>query len=381
MALGQILGLAFAAALLVSSSAPFSAADDEQDDYAMFHSVDETKVSIISGNLTIAVTRDWPRMVFQHSYDPFSPTFDIGFPKLYLFNDTDGDGRFCRSEALYTVFLDSNRVEWNLSSVESGFTSEKGEFVMFSMSAQADAYNSTLDAPPSVESWANMTFWFCLTENEACYENPAGMHIVSGKTGLFINMSVEVTNRTETQYLAVERFVQGGATTNMFHLLEDGPQGAVAAALSARVDESLEGEEFTRPLNGTASPVQCIDLAKEDGTVQAFYQWGSAALDSSRNESIFAVNSSCYTTGIGLILHSVLPLSNGTLAFTLDSSLGIVESGFAGSMTDWLKENSLAVAVTGTVIVACLITSLHVLLRRRRLRRDGLRDKDTGKHL
>ncbi len=380
MAPGRFIGLAFAAVLLVSLSAPFSAAD-EQDDYAMFVSVDETKVSIISGNLTVAVTREWPRMVFQHSVDPFSPTFDIGFPKLYLFNDTNGDGRFCRSEAVYTVFLDSNHVDWNLSSVESGFSSEEGEFVMFSMRAQADAYNSTLDAPPSVESWANMTFWFRLTENEASYENPTGAHMVSGKTSLFINMSVDVMNRTETQYLAVERFVQGGATTNMFHLLEDGPSGAVAAALSARVDESLDGEEFTRPLNGTTSPVQCIDLAKEDGTVQAFYQWGSEALDSSGNQTIVAVNSSCYTTGIGLVLHSALPMSNGTLAFTLDSSLGIVESGFVGSMTDWLKENSLAVAVTGTVVTACLVVGLHILMRRRRLRRDGLRDKDLKKDL
>ena len=362
-------------------SAPFSAADDEQDDYAMFVNVDDTKVSIVSGNLTVAVTRDWPRVVFQHSVDPFSPTFDIGFPKLYLFNDTDGDGRFCRSEAVYTVFLDSNHVEWNLSSVESGFTYEEGKFVVFSMSAQADAYNSTLDAPPSVESWANMTFWFRLTENEVGYETPVGVHVVPGKTSLFVNMSVDVTNRTETQCLAVERFVQGGAMTNMFHLLEDGPQGAVAASLSARVDESLEGEDFTRPLNGTTSHVQCIDLAKEDGTVQAYYQWGSAALDSSGNQSVVAVNSSCYTTGVGLILHSALQLSNGTLSFTLDSSLGIVESGFVGSMTDWLKDNSLAVAVTGTVVVACLVIGFHILLRRRRLRREGLGDNDSGKAL
>jgi hypothetical protein len=371
MVTGRFLSLVCATAIVCSCLMPLSAGDDEQDDYVMFVSVDETKVCIISGNLTVAVTRDRPRMVFQHSVDPFSPTFDIGFPKLYLFNDTDGDGRFCRSEAVYTVYLDSNHVEWNLSSVESGFTSDMGEFVKFSMSATADAYNATLDAPPSVESWANITFWFRLAGNDVAYENPAGTHTVSGKTEMFVNMTVEVTNHTELECLAIERFLQGGGTADMFHVLEDGPEGDVAAVLSARIDETLEDENFTRPLNRTESSTQCIDLAKEDGTVQAFFHWGSEALDVSGDPSAMPVNSSCYTTGMGLMLHSVLRLSNATLAFSLDSSLGIDESGFVGSVTDWVKELGLTLAVTGAAAVVIVLVAVHVVMKRRRLRKEG----------
>lgn len=370
MAPGRVLAIVCATAFVFSCLMPLTSGDDEEEEYAMFVSVDETKVSIISGNLTLAITRDsWPRLLFWHTTDPFSPTFDIGFPKLYLFNDTDQDGRFCRSEAVYTVYLDSNHVEWNLSSVEPGFRSDLGEFVLFSMSATADAYNETLDAHPSVESWANITFWFRLAENDVEYENPAGLHVVTGKTEMFVNMTVDVTNRTEFGCVAIERMLQGGAMTSMFHVVEDGPGSEVTAILSARVDESLEGENFTRPLNGTESSTQCIDIAQEDGTVQAFYHWGSASLDLSGEQPAMALNSSCFTTGTGLILHSVLPTSNGTLAFSMDSSVGIEESGFVGSVTDWVKEVGLALAIAGVAIVAAVVIGIHVVIRHRRQKR------------
>ena len=380
MAPGRFLGLVCAFAFVCSCLSPIVAGEDD-DGYAMFVSVDETKVSIISGNLTVAVTRDWPRLVFWHSVDPFSPTFEVGFPKMYLFNDTDGDGRFCRAEAVYTVFLDSNHVEWNLSSVQSGFDDDLGEFVMFSMRTRADAYDSTLDAPPTVESWADVTFWFCVAERATTYENPAGSHSLSGRTDAFVNLTVEVTNRTELQALAVERFLQGGGSTDEFHILEDGPEGGVSAVLSGRVDESVGDENFTRPLNCTDSPTQCVEFAKDDGTVQASYRWGSEAADRSGQIPGIQMNSTCFTTGVGLMLHSALPLENGTVSFSHDSSIGILEEGFVGAMTDWLKENALAVAVVAAAAAAVAVVALHIALRRRRLggrsQGDGAR-KDGG---
>ncbi len=374
MAPGRLPVLLLALALL-PSCVPALAEGEDGDDYAIFVSVDETKVSIVSGNLTVAVTRDWPRVLFWHSVDPFSPTFEIGFPKLYLFNDTDGDGRFCRSEAVYTVYLDSNRVEWNLSSVSSDYTYELGESVSFSMTATASAFNDTLDAPPAVESWANVTFWFRVAENPTTVTNPAGSYGLSGKTDMLVEMSIEVTNRTEFDAVALERFLQGGGTTEMFEILEDGRGGSVSAVLSSRVDESVGDENFTRPLNMTDSAVQSIDFAKDDRTVQAFYSWGSEAVDASGASPGVHLNSSCFTTGGGLILHSVVPLSNGTASISHDSSVGIVEEGFVGAMTDWIREHSLALGSSVGVAAVVVVVALHLVLRRRRLGRGGAKEK------
>lgn len=370
MASGRLPAVVCALAFLSSCVLPLVAADDG-DGYAIFVSVDETKVSIVSGNLTVAVTRDWPRMVFWHSVDPFSPTFEVGFPKMYLFNDTDGDGRFCRSEAVYTVYLDSNHVEWSLSSTSPGSDAVLGESVAFSMSARADAYNSTLDAPPAIESWANITFWFQVAENTIECDAPAGSYLVAGKISMLVSMSVEVTNRTALGALAVERFLQGGGTTNMFEVREDGPSGDVSTILSGRIDESIGDGNFTRLMNGTDSVLQSIDFAKDDRTVQAVHSWGSEAWDTGVAASGIRLNSSCFTTGAGLMLHTVVPLSNGTVAFSHDSSVSIVEEGFVGAMTDWIKEHSLALSLVGAAVAVVSVFALHVVLRRRRMARES----------
>ncbi len=345
------------------TAAPASAVAEE--DYTLFVGVDEMKVSIESGNLTLAVvTSDWPRLIFWHTVDPFSPTFDIGVPKMYLFNDTDGDGRFCRAEAAHTVHLDSNHARWNRSTVRSDYSPTYGESVMFSMNATVDAYSVAPEAVPSVSSWGNVTFWFCLTENGSVHENPAGPHAVPGKTSLFMNMTVEVLNGTDLQAIAVETFVQAGATTNSFMVLEDGDGGGVSAVLSARVDETAEGEDYTRPINSTTNPVQCVDMAKEDGTVQAYYDWDAVARGGDGGS--VAVNASCFTTGTGLMLHSAMLLGNGTVSISLGSSLGLIESGFVGTMTDWLKEHSTAVLTVALVGASAVVVAVHVVLRRRR---------------
>lgn len=379
MAGSQAFGFIAVAAILCCCLAPLSAGEDDQDDYELFVTVDDTKVSIESGNITVAVTRDWPRIVFWHSVDPFSPTFDIGFPKLFLFNDTNGDGRFCRSEGIYTVYLDSNHVEWNLSSVETMYAPGLEQYVEFSMTATVSAYNSTLDAPPCVESWANVTFWYRLAENDTHYENPVGLHMVMGRSEVLVNMTVTVTNRTSFDCLAIERFLQGGGTTNMFEVLEDGPDTEVTAVVSGREDETLNGDEFTRPMNGTGNPTQSIRFAKEDGTVQAFFHWGSMATDTGPDASSgIVVNSSCYTTGTGLILDSALQLSNGTIAFSLDSSLGIVESGFVGRMTDWVKEHSVVLAEFVAIIAIVVAATSYLVLRKRRRRAERPGDEKPG---
>jgi len=374
----RLLGLVFFAVMLCSSTAPLASAS-AQEDYTLFVSVDETKVSIESGNLTVGVvTSDWPRLVFWHTVDPFSPTFDIGIPTLYLFNDTDGDGRFCRAETLCTVYLDSNHVEWNRSTVRSDYSVTAGESVMFSMEATTHAYNATSETTPSVQDWANVTLWFCLAENELEYENPAGPHVVSGKTSLFMNITIDVNNRTDFQMLAIETFVQGGATTNSFHILEDGDDGEVSAVLSARVDETTGSDEFTRPMNSTTSPVQCIDLAKEDGTVQAFYDWDSVARNGSGDVDGVMVNSSCYTTGIGLVLHSAMNLTNDTMSISVGSSLGLIESGFVGTMTDWVREHSSTVIAMTIAAAAVVVVLIHIALRRRRKKKGDRQENDAA---
>lgn len=369
MALRRFACLACLAPLILACLAPSASCDEAPDDYSLSVRVDETKVGIVSGNLSFAVTRAWPRALFWHTLDPFSPTFDIGFPRMYLFNDTDGDGRFSPSEAKYTVYLDSKRVAWNLSSVQSDFSQEMGEFAMFHMSTCAGAYDSSSETVPAVNSWANISFRFCVAENRTSIETLSGRYAVSGKTEVSVSMTLEVVNGTDCDGVAVERFLQGGGTTNMFEILEDGPDGGVSAVLPSRVDETLQGDGFVRPLNGTASSVQCVDFSKEDGTVQAFLSWGSSACSEATDLSAtFPVNSSCYTNGAGLLLHSVFELANGSAEFSHISVFGLVESGFVGRMTDWAREYSSALAVISVAATMTAVVGVHVALRRRRLR-------------
>lgn len=379
----RALSLICLAPLVLLCLAPCGACEEGPDDYELFVSVDETKVSLISGNLSVAVTRAWPRVVFWHTFDPFSPTFDVGFPKLYLFNDTDGDGRFAPEEAEYTVYLDSMRVDWDLSPVESDFAPGSGEFAAFHMRALADAYDGSSDSVPAIESWANVSFSFHLAENDTVVETAGRPYPISGRTELRVDMALEVVNGTDCTSLAIERFLQGGGTTDMFRIMEDGPGGEVSATVSSRVDETLLGEDYVRPLNGTGSPVQSVEFSKEDGLVQAVFGWGSAAdLSLTNGSGVGPVNSSCYTNGAGMVLHSSLGLANGSVEFSHFSVLGLVESGFVGGMTDWVKEYAYVFVAVAAVVCAVALTSLHLALRRRRLRSrsagPGARE-DTGR--
>ncbi len=345
---------------IVSSSIPVNVSGAA--DYALFVSVDETKVSMISGNFSVAVTRDWPRIIFWHTIDPFSPTFEASFPRMHVFNDSDDDGIFCRSEAVGTVFFDSNHATWNLSSIISDYTPDMGEYAMFSMSAETSVYNVSGVGPAIIENWANVTFWFCLAEKSVTYEAPLGSFVVSGKTEMRVNMTIRINNSTFADYIALERFLQGGGTTNSFLVTEgDFRSDPVLTLLSGWDDETLLGEDYTRPLRQTDDAIQGIMYIKADKTAQAHFLWGTAALMNNKSSSFdYVLGSSCYTTGAGLMLHSAIPISNDTCSIGDQTIIGIDESGFVGGVSDWIMEYlpvfvGLIIATTISVLAFYLI--------------------------
>lgn len=349
----------------------------KSEEYTLFVSVDETKVTLISGNFSVFITRDWPRVIFKHEVDPFSPHFEIGFPRMYLHNDSDCDGMYEEGEASLAVFLDSNHVRWNFTSIDQGFTEEFGEFASFGMRSSLNAYrvgeNETLVKP----AWANMTFWFFIAELPVQYENVRGSYVVDGETQLRMNFSLSFNDDVDTSHLVLEQFLQGGGSTNTFHLFETADDGQIEVndAL-ATIDERLLGSNYSHRFNCTTDPMQKIQFAKEDGVVQAFYAWGSDVLvEASCNCSAHGVNASYYTTGNGMMLHSILPLGNLTAAMSQDYSVGIHESGFVGSVRDWLKEESSVALLVATVAVAVGVT---VLSWRRRHRDTDTDDPDDG---
>jgi hypothetical protein len=353
--------------ILLSCIPVLVTAEDGDDDQKLFISVDDTKVNLISGNLTIAVTRSWPRVIFWHTVDPFSPTFDVGFPRLLLFNDTDTDGYYDRSEAIWTAYLDSNHAKWNLSSVLLDYSDDLGEYAEFSLSAIVNVYNLSVDEVPVVENWGRVTFWFCIYEKSQMVYNPVGDYLIRGGLDFLMNMTFEIFNRTHLQAIAIEKSLQGGGTTNMFHIREDGPDGPVSTKLSARVDETLIPENFTRPLNATSYARQQIDFAKEDDTVQAFYSWDFLEAVSDNGSSTFsAVKSSCCTNGAGLTLYSTIGLVNGTGSCVHFSAVGILEEGFVGKITDWIKEYAIGFGIALLAVIAVAIVALHITLRTRR---------------
>jgi len=130
---GRVAVAVLLAALIAAGSV---CAQDEDEVPFLSHSVDDYKTAFVSGNLTAAVTHDWPRVAFYHTNDRFSPTFEIGMPVIYLFNDTNEDGIFARSEATYVAYLDSLRnVTWDISLVLMGVDPVTGQFALLNRSA------------------------------------------------------------------------------------------------------------------------------------------------------------------------------------------------------------------------------------------------------
>ncbi|HIH00848.1 TPA: hypothetical protein HA259_01980 [Thermoplasmata archaeon] len=306
-------------------------------------------------------------MIFKHETDPFSPTFEVSCPRMYVYNDTDGDSLFDLDEASLTVFLDSNHVTWNVSAFEKDFDEGRGEFALVEMVSSIHAYVVGENETMAVQDWAELSFSFFLAEMPVEYDCSGGTYVIDGKTEMRMSFTLRPNVYLDSDGVVLEQFLQGGGSTNMFHLIEGSEDGGnVTTKISALVDERESGEDYCHELNETTDVMQKIHFAKEDEVVNAFYFWESRAeLVNNGTDSVGCVNSSYFTTGAGMLLHSVLPVSNCTTELTHDSTMGIFESGFVGGVSDWIREY-----IVPFVVLCCAIAliSLTLVYRRRRAR-------------
>jgi hypothetical protein len=354
-------------------------ASDEQ------HFLDFTDYSFgvvfISGNLTATVTRDLPQVVFMHVTDPVAPSFTIRLPFLYLYNDTNDDGVFSRSEAVYTANLDSHyNVAWNTTAVEFSTGPAEGECAQLRMAATLSLYDQPTDTVPSIDAWANVTFWFQIAENPVTYSNSYGGYTVAGRTEMRMNFTLDILKKLSFSGLAVEHLLKAGGSTNMFLIREiSNADGWAMTRVSSRVNEEEYGLNFTHRLNQTSLAVQEINFAKEDDTIQAFYRYSSEPLvRTSGDYQPVAMNSSYYTTGTGMRLYVSYAFSNDTTSLTHSSSLGIDENGFVGRVRDWLKENlPMIMVVTGSIVAVVAFALLASMALRYRPQRDANGSKPT----
>lgn len=347
------------------------------------YSEDKYKVAFVSGNFTAAVTRDIPRVVFGHTHPVLSPEFGVSCPRLYLFNDTNGDGVFSKSEATYTSYLDSHHVKWNMSSVEFGNDPGGNEYARVWMSTEASLYAGTEDVSdsPLISDWAVITFNYRISGLSANYSNAIGTYAVSGRTEMTMDFSITLLKPVASEGVVFEMYVNGGGSTNMISLRESSDGGiARLVNVSSSVDESTLGTNFTHRFMSTDRPLQDIYVAKEDGIVQAFYHFGSAPTNGSgARAGIVRMNSSYYTDGAGLVLDQAFFLTNTTDVVMQESSLGIDEIGFNVSVKDWFQDHlPMLMVVGGTIAAAILIPSFIILHRRYRNSRPGT-DQDISR--
>lgn len=328
------------------------------------YSEDGFKSVFISGNLTAAVTHDWPRIVFEHSTDPFSSTFEVGFPRLFLYNDTNSDGYFALSELTYVSYLDQNHVEWNVTPVEFHHDPVSGEYAAFRMNTTLALYNGLSNETVAVSDWANVTYWFRISERSTYSSNSLGSYLVRGKTDLAFNFTLDILKSIDATGVAFEQSLQGGGSTYMFVVREQGIHHSVVDEfVSARVDESVLGTNFTHGFSDTTLPDQQISFAKEDRTVQAYYEWDSEpTLTNGGNISVLSMESSYFTTNTGMTLHTVYPIGNGTGSIYQKGMVGIDESGFTGTIGNWVNENLWTiVAFTGGMAVLIVVSAVWLV--------------------
>ena len=364
--------LSAALLLLLSLSLLLSGAPRHFLDY----SEDNYKIAFVSGNFTAAVTRDMPRVVFGHAHPVLSPEFVVSSQKLYVFNDTNGDGVFSRSEAIYISYLDSHHVTWNMSTVEFGNDSDGNEYVQIWMRTKASLYAVIDDVSdsPVIRDWAVVTFSYRISERATNHSNVLGTYVVSGKTEMTMSFTITLLKHIDADGIVLEMYVQGGGSTNMLLLRE--ATGAAAGQLtnvSSSLDESVLGANLTHRFMQTDRPLQDIYMAKEDGIVQAFYHFSSAPMNGSgESAGVVRTNSSYYTDGAGMILHQAFFIANGTDALSLESSLGIDERGFNVSVKDWFQDNlPMLMVVSGTIAATILLTAFAIMYRQHRKSQSG----------
>lgn len=353
-------------AALLMNILPYEARGDGTG-YSIVVTSGESEIGIISGNLTAYITSDWPRMLFQHSTSPFTPHFDVGYQMMYLFNDTNEDGVFELSEMTYTVYLDHPHVTWNMTEVNHSRDPDIGEYVRFGMYTDVQASRTLENGTVEARDWANASFWFQISENSSNYQNYLGDYTIGGKLWLRTNMTLTITNPIEATGAILEQNLQGGGSTNTFMLKEMTDRNQVKITdVSGWVDETSRGPNFTHPFSNTNEPMQEIEFATEDGTVQAFHYWGTVAYCENET-SVFneTVRSAYFTTGSGLTLHSVFPLQNGNMSISEDTSIGIDEDGFI-HVQDWIARHIVGImAIMGSIIALVVLT---VFVRKRKKR-------------
>jgi hypothetical protein len=357
------------ACLVVTSVAFSEIGAGNAEEQTLFVSIDPTKVCFISGNFTVAITRDWPRVIFKHETDPFSPTFEVSYPRMYAHNDSNGNGMFDADEATLTMFLDSNHVEWEMTSLVQNYSSELGGYASFGMRSELNAYIVSENETLVMSNWATLSFWFSITEKPMEYSNSKGTYVIDGGNELRMNFSLVINDCIDAENLVLAQFLQGGASTNMFTLLEsDGDDHNETTLITGSIDERELEDMYPHEFRVTPYPTQEILFSKEDGVDQAFYYWGSEALTTDGDDtSAVDINSSYYTTGNGMMLHSILNIDNSTSQIDFESSAGIIESGFVGSVRDWIREYSETVLLVCAVVASLIAIGMFARRRRKRL--------------
>jgi hypothetical protein len=349
-----------------------------KEEHFLDYSEDNFKVVFISGNMTVAITHNWPRIIFEHTTDPFSPTFEVGLPRMFLYNDSNEDEYFSISEATYVSYLDGNHVLWNVTPVE--FTNEPiaGECAQFRMNATLALYQGLDNETIAVHDWANITFWFKISHRGYYETNSLGSFLIQGRTDLMFNYTLDILKSVNTTGVVMEHLLQGGGSTYLFLVRQMGRYHSISDEfVNGRVDETVFGTNFTNELHSTDLPDQQISFAKEDRTIQAYYRWDTLpVMNISSNISDPSVAYSFFTTGTGLMLHSSFLVGNGTGTIYQLGLVGIDETVFVGTISNWLKANLLGVvAFTGTM-AALIVVSSFFLVRRRR-KREGTKAEAT----
>jgi hypothetical protein len=343
-------------------------ASDVEEPFLDF-SVDNYKVNFISGNLTASVTYEWPRIIFSHSTDPFSPTFELSLPKLFLFNDTNSNGLFEKEEALYVGFLDELHLTWNRPQVEFLNVSDGSQVSWIKMNSTVSLFKSVESALPEVPDWANMTLHYTIFENGTAISNSLGTYSIEARIEMAFNFTLDILKHMESSGIVLEQGLQGGGSTYLFTLAQSDCDGSLMyTTVTSRIDEeSMFGTNYTHRFRATDSPRQEIYFVKENGTRQAYYKWDSEPLQLvDGNLSAAVANTSYYTTGTGLALHTVYFTSNGSQQIHQEASIGIIESGFRGRIRDWMMDNmGYVLIVSGASVLAASVVIFFRIIRKK----------------
>ncbi len=238
-----------------------------------------------------------------------------------------------------------------------------------------------------MRDWAQLTFYFMITQNPVHYSNLLGHYVVAGKTDIRVVMDLRVLEPVDFSGFALEQILGAGGSIYTFMIREASSisEGTVFTAVSSRVDERNMGLNYTHRIQETRLPTQDIEFATEAGQAQAYYHYSSIPTCNDSGTPIpVPLNSSYYTTGTNLMLYSAYSLGNGTRNLTHDMSIGLDMSGFVGAR-DWVMRNIPVLAVTIGAVAALVGTSTFAWKKKRKMAMENgesmmsaLEGKDSG---